>query len=262
MQSLAFDDGHIPTAVVQRLLDAVGEAQEKFADVAQHRKHFLAVMAELVGADFGWWLWGRGRAEDRSLTVVATITYGYTEQQFADFMQFVFDSKTVADYQSRVLNRLGNAQHITIIRRDLYTDEEWPSCDLRTNLDKFGYGGWINSFYHNNDDDDTFSSFSFSRRHDRDDFTRAEATLVDLTQRLVPWLRSAAKQILPHETFVGLASRKRTIIMLLLGGVSRKSIARQLKISEATINAHINDIYRHFDVKSFSELSSLFLSGR
>lgn len=59
-----------------------------------------------------------------------------------------------------------------------------------------------------------------------------------------------------------LTERQRTVLLLLLGGESRKQIARQLKLSEYTVADYIQALYRIFNVFSRAELMSLFLSGK
>ena len=50
-------------------------------------------------------------------------------------------------------------------------------------------------------------------------------------------------------------------MMLLLDGLARKTIAKQLGISEGTVGDHVKSIYAHFSVNSLGELAALFLRG-
>ena len=64
------------------------------------------------------------------------------------------------------------------------------------------------------------------------------------------------------EAFAGLTPRQRLVMLMLLDGLARKTIALRLGISEDTVGDHIKSIYTHFKVNSAGELAAFFLRSR
>lgn len=58
-----------------------------------------------------------------------------------------------------------------------------------------------------------------------------------------------------------LPPRQRTVLALLLRGLSRKQIATELELSNHTVNDHVKDIYHAFEVHSYPELIRKFMEG-
>lgn len=56
--------------------------------------------------------------------------------------------------------------------------------------------------------------------------------------------------------FPELSPRQREVASMLLSGMSNKEIARQLRISDRTVEDHRGDIYRHIDGNCLGDLAS------
>lgn len=89
-----------------------------------------------------------------------------------------------------------------------------------------------------------------------------ELAIADLVLRALEALHVSGTDSPMTKRVEGLTERERTVLLLLMGGESRKQIARQLSLSEYTVADYIQALYRHFGVSSRAELMSLFLSGR
>jgi DNA-binding CsgD family transcriptional regulator len=104
--------------------------------------------------------------------------------------------------------------------------------------------------------------FFVAREIGKPDFSDHESIALDLALESVAWMHSGIEESLPRETFVGLTPRQRIVMLMLLDGTTRKSIARQLRITQDTVGDHIKSIYNHFGIGSVSELAALFLRAR
>jgi len=253
--------GSIPPDATHRLLAAVATIADNQTDLAQRRRTFLLELAELVGADAGFWAWGRGWPDSSSVTPVAIIDFGFTDQQRTVVIEWGLDANTDREFRQPILARMGEAKKSTDVRRDIMSDDVWAAYPrTRRQLARGGWNSWLHSVRYSTSD--TWSNMLLLRTIGRDEFGPREAAIVDLAMTSVPWMHSTAEECLPPEAFVGLTARQRTVMLLLLDGLSRKSIARQLGIGEETVGDHIKSIYNHFEVNSAGELAALFLRGR
>lgn len=66
---------------------------------------------------------------------------------------------------------------------------------------------------------------------------------------------------MPGDEVAPLPPRQRQVLLLLLGGQSRKQIAHKLGISEHTVTDHLKALHRRFNVSSRSQLLSRFFTG-
>jgi DNA-binding CsgD family transcriptional regulator len=176
-------------------------------------------------------------------------------------MEWGFDAEQDRSFRPRILAQMGSRRAATSLWRDLYTPAEWDAVPLmRRQLIKGGWSSWLNSVRYS--DRDTWSSFFLLRRQGKPEFDSSDAMVVHWLLGGVPWLQSTAEETLPPEAFVGLTPRQRTVMLMLLDGQARKTIARRLDITELTVGDHIKSIYAHFGVNSSGELAAHFLRGR
>ncbi len=263
--SAAVDDpqaaGDLPAAVARRLLAAVATIGDGHPDLAERRSAFLATLAEVVDADCGWWSWGRGRPKDSTVTPIANISFGFTENQRAVVIEWGLDARSDREFREPIMAKMGDARSSTDLRRDIISDEQWATFPyMRRQLDLGGWGSWLHSVRYS--DHDTWSNFFLLRNAAKEEFGCPDALIVDIALNSIPWLQSIAEEFLPPEAFLGITPRQRTVMLLLLDGLPRKTIARQLEITEDTVSDHIKSIYTHFGVNSAGELAALFLRSR
>ena len=76
------------------------------------------------------------------------------------------------------------------------------------------------------------------------DWLHYEESLAGVTERIRP-----------------MTPRQRTVLMLLMEGLSKKEIAARLDCSENTVKDHVKAIYRHFGVHSTPALFHYFMAG-
>lgn len=251
----------LPRDTIARLVTAVAEIADTHSGLADRREAVLLALAELVQADCGVWAWGRGWPDSSMVVPVAVIYFGITDAQRSVLMQWGGAAETDRTFRPRVRAQMGTARSVTTLWQDIFTAEEWDAMpDMRRQLLEGNWSSWLHSVRYS--DRDTWSNFFLLRNRGKDEFSPADAELVDLVLAAIPWLHSTAEEVLPPTAFEGLTPRQRTVMLMLLDGMARKVIASRMGISEDTVGDHIKSIYAHFGVGSVGELAAQFLRGR
>ncbi|MFM9960322.1 MAG: response regulator transcription factor [Planctomycetaceae bacterium] len=229
--------------------------------MAHRRKALLHVLAHLVQADAGFWFWGRGRPDQDSVTPMAIVDFGLTSQQRVIVMEWGLERDAQQTFHERVMAHLREDDQATTLYDDVFSKAEWDAIPkMRQQMRRGGWESWVHSV--RNRANDTWSMLFFLRNLGRAEFGRPEADIVDLAMTSVTWMHSTAEELLPQETLIGLKPRQRTVMLMLLDGLTRKTIAGQLGITEHTVGDHVKAIYQHFRVGSATELAALFLRGK
>ena len=245
------------TDVIGGLVQRMLAISDELPNLADRRAAALNTVAQLVDADAGYWSWGRGWPNAGSVTPLAMIPFGFTDEQ----LKCAIEAVAELNIRHRTTDPVRDTSNVTLLREDLFADDEWNAMPLmRTQLMKAGFGGWLHSVHYSAED--TWSSFFLLRNTRKPDFDRRAAQIVDFTMTNVMWFHSTAAETPPADSFTGLKPRQRTVMLMLLDGHSRKKIASQLGIVEDTVGDHIKAIYRHFEVNSVAKLASLFLRGK
>jgi len=251
----------VPPAIAERLLRAVVTIGDSYAELGERRRGLLVELCEVVQADCGFWAWGRGWPGMDTMSPVAIIDFGFSDSQRGVVIEWGLSADAHQEFRQPIMARMGPERRATNYRREIVPDTVWESFPTtRLQLARGGWGSWLHSVQYS--DNDTWSNFFLLRNIGQEEFGPGEAAVVDWILNGVPWLHSKAEEFLPPEAFVDLTARQRTVMLLLLDGLARKAIARQLSISEDTVGDHIKSIYSHFAVGSASELAALFLRSR
>lgn len=246
---------------VSRLLAEVAAIGDDHAGLAERREAILAALMELVNAQAGVWAWGRGWPDSSGVIPVAVIYRGVSDEQRGALMVWGFDPETDRTFRQPIREQMGDRRAISTLWQDIFTRAQWAARPaMRTQLAIGGWGSWLHSVRYS--DRDTWSNFFLLRDDGLGDFSAADAALTHLVLESVPWLHSTAEEYLPPESFAGLTARQRTVMLMLLDGMPRKTIARRMQITEDTVGDHLKAIYAHFQVSSASELAAQFLRGR
>lgn len=247
--------------VMQRLLSMVTEIADTHSTLVKRRQAVLAALLELIQADCGNWAWGRGWPLSTAVTPVSVIWHNVSDDQKIALMEWGLDPDTDITFRPRVSAQMSDRTSATTIWQDIFTPEEWDAVpSMRRHLTSGGWSSWMHSVRYT--DRDTWCNLFLLRNAHRPEFGPSEAALVDLVLAGIPWLHSTAEERVPQEAFEGLTARQRTVLLMLLDGMARKTIASRLGITEDTVGDHIKAIYAHFNVGSAGELAALFLRGR
>ena len=245
----------------RRLLQAVTDVSDSKKPLADLRRATLEELAALVHADAGHWAWGRGNAQSASITPVAFIHFGYTEAELAATCQFGLDPRMREEFSLPLVKLMRPDQVACALRSDIVPDDRWtPDNWLYQNVRRTGMDSWIQAVRYAAND--TWSNMYLARRIGRAEFEVADRELSDLAISSISWLWANAEEALPPEAHAELSPRQRTVMFMLLDGLSRKKIAARLGIGEETVNFHVKALYQHFRVQSATELAAMFLRSR
>ncbi|MDB5388887.1 MAG: transcriptional regulator, LuxR family [Planctomycetaceae bacterium] len=251
----------LPTEIVGTLLASALAIGDDNPNLADRRRAILNVLAELIDADAGFWSWGRGWPEMESVTPIALVDFGFTDEQRGDIVAWSLDHDATRNFERRIEVRVRQNFQATSLCEDVFTDSEWDANPLmRQQLVKAGFEDWIHTVRYSTGD--TWSSMFLLRNLGKPRFVRQEADVVDVAHSNIAWLHSNTEEALSPESFVGLKPRQRAVMLMLLDGLSRKKIASLLGIVEDTVGDHIKAIYNHFNVSSATELAALFLRAK
>ena len=251
----------VPRSAAERLIESVIEIGNGPPNLAERRRALLTVLTEVLDADGGLWSWGRGTPDAETVIPVAVIDVGLSKAQRATIVEGVLGPEADRLFVERVQARKGDQVGVTSRRQDIFSNEEWQSRPMmQQSLERVGLDCWLHSVRYSAAD--TWSTFVFSRQLGRKPFSPWQAEVTDLAMTSVAWMHSAGELVQPPETLVSLKPRQRMVMLMLLDGLTRKTIAGQLGITEGTVGDHIKAIYSHFRVGSATELAALFLRGK
>jgi DNA-binding CsgD family transcriptional regulator len=107
----------------------------------------------------------------------------------------------------------------------------------------------------------TLSSITIHRKMARPFFSERDARLAHILLSEIPWLHPRGVRECDVGSVPSLSPRKRSILLLLVAGQSRRDISQNLGLSEHTINDYVKEIFGIFGVNSQAQLVARFLSG-
>jgi len=228
------------------------------ASVAERRQLLVQELARLLRADMGIWAWGRGFSADGGIQPVAHIDVGMTIQHQTCLAEMGLNPKNDMEFRAVIIQRMGESRQITVARKDVYSDAEWDRRPyFRLICEGLEMTSWVMSLCYPGPD--TWTTMTYWRKDHLSDLGERERRLLNLAFNTISWIQPTAVESIPGEVFAGLTHRQRTVLLLLLGGHSRKSIAAQLGVTEHTVGDHIKLIYQHFHVHSVNELAAKML---
>ncbi|TWT42974.1 helix-turn-helix transcriptional regulator [Botrimarina hoheduenensis] len=245
-------------AHLEGLLKALTKPSLLVGDGEERRRLTINALCDLLDADAGHWSWGRGNPTTSTIAPLAFIDVGFTADQRVALFQHALHPETVRTFQGRLMPMLTERSPLGVTRRDVLADPEWlESTHWQDYVRLTGLDSWAHAIHYHSDD--TWCCVHLVRHSGREEFGPEAARLLEQAVKNVGWLLVGAVESVPPETFTGLTPRRRTVMAMLLDGLSRKEIAGQLAISEETVGDHLTAIYEHFGVRTAGELAARFL---
>jgi DNA-binding CsgD family transcriptional regulator len=107
----------------------------------------------------------------------------------------------------------------------------------------------------------SYTGIGLYRRTGLPVFSAREARIAHIVMSEVPWLHQQGVPGVPAMAIPRLAPRARTVLNLLLRGMSRKEIAASLRISPHTANDHVKAVFQHYGVHTQEGLLNRFFVG-
>ncbi|SFH56731.1 regulatory protein, luxR family [Planctomicrobium piriforme] len=218
----------------------------------------LAKLAGMLEADLALWSWGRGFSVDGGIQPMAMVDHGMTDSHKAVLADLALDRRNDTEFRARIIPLMNADRQVTVIRKDLYSDAVWKRRPFfRKVCDGLGMDSWVMAVTYPLPD--TWANLTFWAAKGQKELGERERVLVDIAICSISWLHPTAAEAIPPDVFVGLTPRQRGVLTLLLDGMSRKAVAKHLKLTEHTVGDHIKSIYSHFGVHALSELIARLL---
>jgi DNA-binding CsgD family transcriptional regulator len=243
-----------------RLINETCDPAEELS-ISARRKKLLAGLAELIDADC--WLGGNGCAKPEDPCDSAPmLTYDGGWQDEIERMrvwgvcQNTELSQAINIHCARALVEM---RTVTITRPDILSDSDFQASGvgqawLEVGLDHFMISVFpLERQFH--------SVIALYRRRGRPAFTERDRTIVHLLWQQVEWLHRQEIDLPVGTKFVELSLRERQVLILLLGGGTRRTAAEALEISEHTVGDHMKAIYRKLKVRTRGELLAKFIAA-
>lgn len=255
-------DHYLPESDVKRIVRLLGEVAVFESDHTGKKRFLMDGLCDLVGA--GAWVWalmcqpGDGRPQ----VYVNLVHGGFDEQRFSRLLEALEhpDMSWVAQSFFEELARKGS--QITRTRQQIIPDETflqtmassvWAAADIGAVL--------MSTYPLENSSGMSGSSTALYRRHGMPDFSERERRISHIVLSEVAWLHEMGWPEDRGATVPKLYARQRIVLNLLLEGLDRKSIARNLGISVNTVSGYCKEVYRHFNVNSQAALMARFYLG-
>lgn len=244
--------------LIAELIKLVTAIEINQITLENRRERLMHFLKDNVKAHNGFWGWGRGMPLESSVAPVAVIPVGYTQEQWRAFQSIALSEFALQTFNLPIRELLQSRSHVTVSRSQLWTDEQWYSNpEVVANLHSIGFDNSLISV--NYFETDNWTSATFFREKGEPDFSAADRELVDLAMGSIAWMQPKPSESVAASTFVDLSPRQRTVMLLLLDGLSRKEIAADLNLSLHTVNDHCKELFTRFEVNSAMELASRFL---
>ena len=217
-------------------------------------------LQRLVKAD--GWLWSVASViyEQNRPVSISLLHGGLTDQQIAGWLQASQSNDPPAPEDAPISRETLRNQHFTCTRQQVVPDDQWYSNPavqqhrLAVGLDHFLYSIYPLP-------KQIFSCIGLFRQPGRPPFSDRDRQLAHILISEIPWLHHAHVPGNRLRSVPQLPPRRREVLILLLDGHDRKSIAKLLAIQPCTAKQHIEAVYAHFNVSSQVQLISRLSQG-
>jgi DNA-binding CsgD family transcriptional regulator len=237
----------------------LGEVAANQGDHAAKKRQLMEGLGLLTKADM--WVWGMCTSLEPGKQPVHVTVHmgGFEQRQLGKFMSAV-EHPDMAALTASFAKELAE-KHIHLTRLEQQFD---PSGNMRR--DAMGVrvrdaelGPMLISYRPLGEG--LVSAVCLYRRLDQPFFGAREARIAHIILSEVPWLHLSGWPKVEVTAVPSLSRRQRTVLSLLIRGLSRKEIASSLGISLNTTNDYVKTVFRHFRVHGQTELVSRFLRG-
>ena len=251
LRSLPVED----VAAIVRLLGGVAETSDP---IPGKRRRLVEGLCRLVNADV--WAWGHLRFDGQFRPAYFSYLDGGWDSEAQRAVAMSAEHSPQVKAIEDQLVRAASVQHVTRTRGQFVDDTTWYASELYHRFRRpADLDDCLFSYYPIGDG--VLSGVGLHRRLGKPPFDDRERCIVHLVIGQIDWLHRANTDIPGAEQVTALSPRERQVLLLLLGGDSRKQIALKLGISEHTVTDYIKALHRRFDVSSRGELLAKFMSG-
>lgn len=240
-QALTPDDGR--TQKVRRMMDG---------------------LSQMISAD--GWVFYRSRLDPQGKEP-ANIDYSYggafDDKSLAAYADYSFQVYEEPPEFQALKSLIIAGEHFTKSRQDLVPDAIWRSGRFDQHIQRMGLDTSVYSVVPLMERNGGLVSSSavFFRKPDRPDFDPVEARVVHWVISECGPLHRDGLDVEHIDEMVSLTPRQRSVLVLLMDGLTQKQVADRLYLSTHTVGDHVKAVYRHFNVNSRAGLLRHFIQG-
>lgn len=247
-------------ADVRAVVRLLGEVAILEGGATAKRQRLMAGLAELVGAD-GWlWTISRVDVERDTPMSVGLLHGGLTDRQVAAWAESSQEQITPLPEHRPLTELVVRGEHFTRTRAQIVPDSVWyVHPTVRAYRFDVGLDDFLYSIYPL--EPGVISAIGLYRQSGREAFTARQRRLVHIVTSEVKWLHWAGLPEDRGRSVPKLSPRLRAVLVLMLEGHPRKTVASLLGISLHTVSGYVKALYKHFGVSSQAELMRRFTVG-
>jgi DNA-binding CsgD family transcriptional regulator len=255
LESESFVDEHDVRGMVRLL----GEVAANHNNHAAKKRQLMEGLCRLVGADYWVWSVSASRGQGEQPVYLNALNGGFEPEQFGRLTKAIDHPDMKALTAPFVAELAKKRTHLTRRFLQTYPDEALPAESILNLWKDAGIGAIMLSFRPLGEKQ--MSAITLYRRLGRPLFDAREARIAHIVLTEVPRLHAEGWPQDCDATLPGLSPRPRTVLNLLLQGLSRKEIATSIGVTEGTVNDYVKVVYKRFRVQSQSQLMNRFLRG-
>lgn len=247
-------------AIVRLLADALTPDDGRTPKI----RRLMDGLARMVSAD--GWLFFRSRLDPQGKEPAnIDYTYGgaFDHQSLAEYADYSFQVYEEPPEFPKLKALIMAGDHFTLSRPALVPDVLWRSGRFDRHIQRMGLDAFMYSTVPltQRNGAPLCSTALLFRKPGRPDFDPVEARIVHWVVSECGSLHREGLDIEHIEELATLTPRQRTVLVLLMDGLTQKQMADRLCLSTHTIGDYVKAVYRHFKVNSRAELMRRFIQG-
>lgn len=244
---------------VEQITKLVADVCDPTVDVPDpDRKRQLAEgVCRLVHADVWIWVNSTFNVERSDVMATSMIDGGWLDAAERGRVYTTMTNPQINAAFAKALESVQQGRHLTYFREDVIDPDYWQKIQ-----DIWLGGGLIHNLFSMYPvGPNCLSGVGFHRRTGKPNFTDRDRAIVHVIFSQVDWLHRFDTNVPVGEQVLQLPPRGRQVLLLLLGGNTKKQVAEILGISEFTVGDYMKQLHKHFSVNSRAELQAYFLRG-
>jgi DNA-binding CsgD family transcriptional regulator len=256
MQTLAVAD----VEAMIRILSRAGDPTVEMS-LVDRKRAIMEGIVHLIAADAWVWMIGRVNPELPGDSMATSIVDGgwRDDCERAEVFRIIVHP----DLQRVVTQPLHWAvledRSLTHSREELVGNSVWNGTNVSGQWRAAGFDDLVISVYPVGEY--AFSAAGFYRRLGNPAFDDRDKAILHIMFQQIDWLHRQGSNVAASDKVIDLSPRERQVMLLLLGGDSRKQVAAKLQLSQHTVADYLKEIYRKLGVSSRAELLSKFIPG-
>lgn len=257
--SIVLDENQV-RSIVRLLADALTPDDGRTPKI----RRLMDGLSQMISAD--GWVFYRSRLDTQGGTP-ANIDYTYGGEfdhkslaEYADYSLHVYEEPP--EFQ-KLKSLVIAGDHFTLPRQGLVPDAIWRSGRFDQHIQRMGLDTFMYSLVPLMERNGGLvtSTALFFRKPGRPEFDPIDAHIVHWVISECGSLHRDGLDLEHIDELANLTPRQRTVLALLMDGLTHKDVADRLYLSTHTVGDHVKAVYRHFKVNSRAELMRRFIQG-